>query len=85
MYVFFVHTYKEAEDITQETCSKAMAYLKKEYTVIENYSAYLKTIALNIIRDEWRKQNRESVRVDKKYDIFINFYLSNAIGKLRYA
>lgn len=69
MYVFFVHTYEEAEDITQETYSNVMAYLKKEYAVIENYSAYLKTIALNIIRDEWRKQNREPVRVDKKYNI----------------
>ncbi|MGN6712545.1 hypothetical protein [Anaerocolumna jejuensis] len=52
LYVFFVYTYEEAEDITQETYSKAMAYLKKEYAVIENNSAYLKTIALNIIRDE---------------------------------
>ncbi|WP_073278409.1 RNA polymerase sigma factor [Anaerocolumna jejuensis] len=65
MYVFFVHTYEEAEEITQETYSKVMAYLKKEYAVIENYSAYLKTIALNIIRDEWRKQNREPARAIK--------------------
>ncbi len=55
---------EEAEDITQETYAKAMVYLRNEYAVIENYSAYLKAIALNLIRDEWRKQKKEPVSVD---------------------
>lgn len=55
---------EEAEDITQETYVKAMIYLKNEYALIENYSAYLKAIALNLIRDEWRKQKKGPVSVD---------------------
>lgn len=55
---------EEAEDITQETYAKAMVYLRKEYAVIENHSAFLKTIALNILKDKWRKQRKEPVNIN---------------------
>lgn len=64
-YIYYkVGNREEAEDITQETYARAVVYLKKEYAVVENYSAYLKTIALNIVRDEWRKQKREPLSVN---------------------
>ncbi|SHO51461.1 RNA polymerase sigma factor [Anaerocolumna xylanovorans] len=64
-YIYYkVGNREEAEDITQETYARAMVYLKKEYAVVENYSAYLKAIALNIVRDEWRKQKKEPVSIN---------------------
>lgn len=64
-YIYYkVGNREEAEDITQETYARAVVYLKKEYAVVENYSAYLKAIALNIVRDEWRKQKREPLSVN---------------------
>lgn len=63
-YIYYkVGNREEAEDITQETYAKAMVFLKREYAVVENYSAYLKSIALNIIRDEWRKQKKQPLSV----------------------
>lgn len=49
---------EEAEDITQETYIKAFAYLKEKNPDIDNYLGFLKTIALNILRDRWRIKKR---------------------------
>ncbi len=54
----------EAEDITQEAYVKALDYLRKENVVIDNYSNFLKTVAMNILRDEWRKKQRAGKQFD---------------------
>lgn len=55
---------EEAEDITQETYAKALDFLQREPAVIDNYNNYLKTIAMNILRDQWRKKSRMGVLLD---------------------
>lgn len=55
---------EEAEDITQETYAKALDYLQRETTVIDNYGNFLKTVAMNILRDQWRKKNRMGIRLE---------------------
>lgn len=54
-----VQNRQEAEEITQETYVKALAYLQKNNIKIDKYTAYLKTISLNILRDKWRKNKRQ--------------------------
>ena len=58
-YIYYkVQNREEAEDITQETYAKAISYLnRKDSKILENRS-YLKAIALNIIRDQWRIKKR---------------------------
>lgn len=61
LYRFIYHKVQnreEAQDITQETYVRAIAYLEKNKNQIINYGSYLRTIAINIIRDQWRKKNR---------------------------
>ncbi len=55
---------EEAEDITQETYAKALEFLQKENVKIDNYSNFFKTVAINIIRDQWRQKKRRGVRID---------------------
>ena len=55
---------EEAEDITQETYAKALDYLKRDSAVIDNYPNFLKTIAINILRDQWRKNHRMGIRLE---------------------
>lgn len=50
-----VQNRQEAEDITQETYVKALAYFQKSNIKIDTYIGYLKTISLNVLRDKWRK------------------------------
>ena len=52
----------EAEDITQETYMKALDYLKRE--PVDNYCNFLKTVAMNILRDQWRKKQRVGIQLD---------------------
>ncbi|MFT4147130.1 MAG: sigma-70 family RNA polymerase sigma factor [Mobilitalea sp.] len=54
-----VQNREEAEDITQETFAKAIAYSSKNEVNIRNYNNYLKTIAVNLIRDQWRSKARK--------------------------
>lgn len=54
-----VQNRQEAEEITQETYVKALAHLQKNNIKIDKYTAYLKTISLNILRDKWRKNKRQ--------------------------
>jgi RNA polymerase sigma-70 factor (ECF subfamily) len=53
-----VQNREEAQDITQETYVRAITYLEKNKAKVENYSGYLKTVAINIIRDQWRSKKR---------------------------
>lgn len=55
---------EEAEDITQETYAKALDYLKRDSAVIDNYPNFLKTIAINILRDQWRKKHRMGIQLE---------------------
>lgn len=59
-----VQNREEAEDITQEAYVKAMDYLRKNKVKPEKYIGFLKTVALNILRDLWRKKKRRGQRVD---------------------
>lgn len=54
-----VQNREEAEDITQETYVKALPYLQDEKVSIDKCKGFLKTVALNIIRDNWRKNKRQ--------------------------
>jgi len=53
-----VQNREEAQDITQETYVRAITYLEKNRGQVVNYSGYLKVIAMNIIRDQWRRKRR---------------------------
>lgn len=59
-----VQNREEAEDITQETYVKAFSYLQKHDVKIEKYIGFLKTTALNILRDRWRKKKRRGSNVN---------------------
>lgn len=59
-----VQNRQEAEDITQETYVKALAYFQKNNIKIDTYMGYLKTISLNVIRDKWRKSKKLGQIVD---------------------
>lgn len=57
-YIYYkVQNREEAEDITQETYTRTLSYLKKE-NKIENYMGFLKKTSLNIIKDRWRGKKR---------------------------
>ena len=59
-----VQNREEAEDITQETYAKAIAYLNKNDVKILEYRSYLKSISMNIIRDRWRVKKRQGSSVN---------------------
>ncbi|MFE8697241.1 RNA polymerase sigma factor [Cytobacillus sp. FJAT-53684] len=59
-----VQNREEAEDITQETYMKAISYLQKGRINPDKYIGFLKTVALNVLRDLWRKNNRRGKRVN---------------------
>src|SRR5690606_20227588 len=54
----------EAEDITQETYVKSLSYSKLKDIAPDRYIAFFKTVALNIIRDRWRKSKKGLNNVD---------------------
>ena len=64
-FIYFrVQNRQEAEDITQETYVKAIAAAGKDISVINNQIGYLKTIALNILRDKWRRKKVTEISTD---------------------
>lgn len=64
-YIYYkVQNREEAEDITQETYVKAIAYLQKGQINPDKYIGFLKTVALNVLRDLWRKKKRRGHTVD---------------------
>jgi len=52
-----VQNRQEAEDITQETYVKALSHLQKNDTQIEQFTGFLKTVALNILRTDGVRGN----------------------------
>jgi RNA polymerase sigma-70 factor (ECF subfamily) len=64
-YVYFkVQNREEAEDITQEAYVKALSRWQQKAIRPDNHVAYLKTTALNVIRDRWRKTKRKGAEVN---------------------
>jgi len=64
-YIYYkVQNREEAEDITQETYAKALSYLKKGSINPDKYIGFLKTVALNVLRDLWRKKKRRGTHID---------------------
>lgn len=58
-----VQNREEAEDIIQETYVKTLTYLKEHETPQDNLLGYMKTVALNILRDRWRQRKRRGIPV----------------------
>jgi RNA polymerase sigma-70 factor (ECF subfamily) len=58
-----VQNRQEAEDITQETYVKALSYLQRHNVKIEKHISFLKTTALNILRDKWRKKKHRGINL----------------------
>ncbi|HPD00098.1 MAG TPA: sigma-70 family RNA polymerase sigma factor [Acetivibrio sp.] len=64
-FVYYkVQNRQEAEDITQEAYVKAFTYLQRNDVKIEKFIGFLKTTALNILRDKWRKKKRLGSKVN---------------------
>ena len=64
-FVYYkVQNRQEAEDITQETYVKTLSYLQKHNVKIEKYVGFLKTTAINILRDRWRKKKHQGPNVN---------------------
>ena len=64
-FVYYkVQNREEAQDITQETYARAISYLEKHQNQIIDYGSYLRTISMNIIRDQWRAKKRRGSSVN---------------------
>ena len=59
-----VQNREEAEDITQETYVKAISFLNRNDVNILECKKYLKFIAMNVIRDQWRAKKRQNSSVN---------------------
>lgn len=63
-FVYFkVQNRQEAEDITQEAFVKALTYLKKNNIQPNRFTVFLRKVALNILRDQWRMKKRHGPRI----------------------
>jgi RNA polymerase sigma-70 factor, ECF subfamily len=70
LYIYYkVRSREVAEDITQETYLKAVPHILSEKVNPDKYIGFLRTVALNLIRDRWRKNKRRgtSVNLDSVY------------------
>lgn len=64
-YIYYkVQNREEAEDITQETYVRAISHLQNGRIDPEKHIGFLKTIALNVLRDLWRKKKRRGTNLD---------------------
>lgn len=95
-FIYFkVQNREQAEDITQETYVKTLTYLQEKKAPPENFLAFMKTVALNILRDGWRQKQRRGVAVniesinpqaiadnDHQSTITQRLYIKNALAKL---
>lgn len=55
-YIYYkVQNREEAEDLTQETYAKALSYPKLDKIGFGRYMSFFKTVALNLIKDRWRR------------------------------
>jgi len=59
-----VQNREEAEDITQETYVELLSTLSDLKLPVENIIGYLKVVALNILRDKWRKKKHRGIVLD---------------------
>jgi RNA polymerase sigma-70 factor (ECF subfamily) len=59
-----VQNREDAQDITQETYARAISYLSGNDTRVQDYNNYLKTISMNIIRDQWRVKQRRGIYIN---------------------
>ncbi len=68
-FVYYrVQNREEAQDITQETYVRAISYLEKNRDAVLDYRNYLKAIAMNIIRDQWRRKQRSGMIEGEEMD-----------------
>ena len=64
-YIYYkVQNREEAEDITQETYIKSLSYPKFNNIKFNEYIAFFKTVALNLIRDRWRKNKIRGTNIN---------------------
>lgn len=64
-FIYFkVQNREEAEDITQETYVKTLTYLHEHQAPRENFLGFMKTVALNVLRDRWRQKKRRGLPVN---------------------
>ncbi|MGI6554845.1 MAG: RNA polymerase sigma factor [Bacillota bacterium] len=64
-FIYFkVQNREEAEDITQETYVKTLTYLREHQTSPDNFLGFMKTVALNVLRDRWRQKKRRGIPVN---------------------
>jgi RNA polymerase sigma-70 factor (ECF subfamily) len=64
-YIYYkVQNREEAEDITQETFVRTFTYCKKKKLGLDKWPGFLRTVALNILRDRWRQKKRRGVSID---------------------
>lgn len=72
-YIYYrVYNKQEAEDITQEAFFKLIRAEKRyEDRPVSSIVALLKTIARNLIVDNWRKQNNGAMHVYMELDEFV--------------
>jgi RNA polymerase sigma-70 factor (ECF subfamily) len=90
-----VQNREEAEDITQETYCKTLVYWREHKSLPENLLGYMKTIALNLVRDRWRQKKRrgtqisfaeenpeEIMNLDQQMDITRRLQIEKAIAGL---
>ena len=64
-FIYFkVQNREEAEDITQETYVKTLTYLQEHKAPVENFLGFIKTVALNVLRDRWRQKKRRGIPVN---------------------
>lgn len=68
-YIYYkVQNREEAEDITQETFVRTFTYCKKKKLGLDKWPGFLRTVALNILRDRWRQKKRRGYRsIMRKY------------------
>ncbi|MGI6778902.1 MAG: RNA polymerase sigma factor [Acetivibrionales bacterium] len=59
-FIYFkVQNQEETEDIIQETYAKALSHVNETDINSDKFAGFLKTIALNVLRDKWRKNKRQ--------------------------
>ncbi|MEA4926895.1 MAG: sigma-70 family RNA polymerase sigma factor [Syntrophomonadaceae bacterium] len=64
-YIYFkVQNREEAEDITQETFVKTLAYWPEHEISRNNLPGFLKTVSQNIICDRWRQKKRRGASIN---------------------
>lgn len=58
-----VQNREEAEEITQESYVRTLTHWQDLKASRENFPGYIKTVALNVLRDRWRQKKRRGIQV----------------------